>query len=44
MAAGGGRLSVFEETRVPSENPRDRAGDDQTFPHTTSGIKPGFYW
>jgi len=35
---------VWEETGVPGENPRGRAGDDLTFPHTTPGIKPGSHW
>jgi len=31
---------VWEETGVPGQNPRGRAGDDLTFPHTTPEIEP----
>jgi len=35
---------VWEETGVPGENPRGRAGDDLIFPYTTPVIEPGSHW
>jgi len=32
---------VWEETGVPGENPRGRASDDLTFPHTAPEIEHG---
>jgi len=33
---------VWEETGVPGENPRDRAGDDRDLPTYDIGIEPGY--